>query len=77
MKDLKANLKEWNKISFGRVEQQIDGKVKEIEELEKKGEDSGLSQEEEVYRNILRSELTVLIRKAETKWHQKSRAKWR
>ncbi len=76
LKALKENLKQWNKETFGDVRLQRLRRMDEILELDVKEGCRGLSSEEHILREELKSEVVRLAHLEETSWRQKSRALW-
>ena len=76
LKLLKVKLKRWNKECFGDLNKLNMEVVNELNEVDKKDEESGLSEEEIVLRRKLLEEFWKVSTKYEFLMHQKSKKKW-
>jgi hypothetical protein len=73
---LKIRLKEWHKEEYGRVENRIAKIVEDIEELDIRGESSGLNSQEVVLRKDLFIDFWKLQKVREASIFQRLRSKW-
>ncbi|KAJ9680329.1 hypothetical protein PVL29_019598 [Vitis rotundifolia] len=73
---VKANLKEWNKVSFGVLEERKKSILNEIANLDDFEQGGGLTPELLVQRALRKGELEELILREEIHWRQKARMKW-
>ncbi|KAL8533767.1 hypothetical protein ACS0TY_009966 [Phlomoides rotata] len=76
LKLLKADLKTWNKESFGALDSRIERHRKAIQELDMKDESTGLEEQEVIRRNETRANLLLDIRRKDSLLLQKARCKW-
>ncbi|MCI44146.1 RNA-directed DNA polymerase (Reverse transcriptase), partial [Trifolium medium] len=53
LRGLKARLKEWNKVEFGNVEGRLKKLVEDIQDLDVRGEITGLDPQEVILRKAL------------------------
>jgi len=75
-KEMKRDLKLWNRDVFGYVNLQKKNIVNKIRELDKLDDESTLEDDQRVERRELFNELSVMSHKQEEVCKQKSRAKW-
>ena len=73
---VKANLKEWNKVSFGVLNERKKSILKDIANLDVIEQAGGLSSELIIQRALRKEELEELILREEIHWRQKVRVKW-
>ncbi|RVW47791.1 Transposon TX1 uncharacterized 149 kDa protein [Vitis vinifera] len=73
---VKANLKEWNKVSFGVLNERKKSILKDIANLDVIEQAGGLSSELIIQRALRKGELEELILREEIHWRQKVRVKW-
>ncbi|KAJ9678294.1 hypothetical protein PVL29_020454 [Vitis rotundifolia] len=73
---VKANLKEWNKVSFGVLEERKKSILNEIANLDDFEQGEGVTPELLVQRALRKGELEELILREEIHWRQKARMKW-
>ncbi|CAN0856996.1 LINE-1 retrotransposable element ORF2 protein [Linum grandiflorum] len=76
LKWLKEKLKVWNKEVFGHIETQVTEVSNKIFELDTKEEDNFLTDDERIYRCLLKNKLDELWRREEVSWRQKSKNLW-
>ncbi|GLU05147.1 hypothetical protein SLE2022_222630 [Rubroshorea leprosula] len=76
LKLLKEECKGWNSGVFGNVETQFDTLVKQVERLDKKGEEDGLDENEVLWRKECFHGMWDILRKREAVWKQKARTNW-
>lgn len=74
LKLLRANLRSWNKNTFGVLEERKSSLLNEIEWWDKREEELGLSREDISCRDAAREELKRVFYLEEIKWKQKSKA---
>jgi exonuclease III len=75
-KFVKEALKKWNKEVYGSVDKKIEDLTKDIETLELKGEEVGLSEAECVLRKDYFSRLWMLLKSKDSLDFQRSRSRW-
>ena len=73
---VKANLKEWNKVSFGVLNERKKSILNEIANFDAIEQGGGLTSELLVQRALRKGELEELILREEIHWRQKARVKW-
>ena len=73
---VKAKLKEWNKVSFGELNERKKSILNEIANFDAIEQVGGLIYELLVQRALRKWELEELILREETHWRQKARVKW-
>jgi len=76
LKLIKKPLKDWNRKSFGHIEQNIGKFQKEIDKLESVAQDRELQEEEWSRLEALRTQLGLWTTRNERYWRQMSRCKW-
>ena len=72
---VKANLKEWNKVSFGVLDERKKNILNEIANLDAIEQGGGLTSKLLVERTLRKGELEELILREEIHWRQKVRVK--
>lgn len=73
---IKEKLKIWNREVFGSLAQQKEILSQQIDHLDHKESDSGLTEEELGLRKKLKEEIQDIANKEEISWKQKSRINW-
>ncbi|WKA00162.1 hypothetical protein VitviT2T_018548 [Vitis vinifera] len=73
---VKANLKEWNKVSFGKLNETKKSILNDIANLDVIEQGGGLSSELLIQRTLRKWELKELILREEIHWRQRARVKW-
>ena len=73
---VKAKAKEWNKLSFGVLNEKKKSILKDLANLDAIEQDGGLTFELLVQRALRKGELEELILREEIHWRQKARVKW-
>ena len=73
---VKANLKEWDKVSFGVLNERKKSILNEIANFDAIEQVGGLTSELLVQRALRKGELEELILREEIHWRQKARVKW-
>ncbi|GAU24549.1 hypothetical protein TSUD_148900 [Trifolium subterraneum] len=76
LKGLKSTLKEWHKKEYESLEARVEELMGEISELDKRGEEVGLSQHEVEIRKEKFGGLWKLLKSKEALLFQRSRSKW-
>ncbi|KAK8636399.1 hypothetical protein V6N13_124145 [Hibiscus sabdariffa] len=76
MREMKMVLKDWNRESFGNVNEKYRSIVAEIEELDTRLNNGELGSSELKRKRELYSQLWAVARLRESVWRQKSRAVW-
>lgn len=76
MKLIKERLKAWNKEEFGDINRKFREITERMEDLDKKLESIGLSDQELKQRRDLQGELWRAAKFRESIMHQKSRRRW-
>ena len=73
---VKAKLKEWNKASFGELNERKKSILSDLANFYTLDREGGLSPELLVQRALRKGELEELILREEIHWRQKARVKW-
>ena len=73
---VKAKAKEWNKLSFGVLNEKKKSILKDLANLDAIEQDGGLTSELLGQRALRKGELEDLILREEIHWRQKARVKW-
>ena len=73
---VKAKLKEWNKASFGELNEREKSILFDLANFDTLEQEGGLSLELLVQRALRKEELEELILREEIHWRQKVRVKW-
>ncbi|RVW87786.1 LINE-1 retrotransposable element ORF2 protein [Vitis vinifera] len=73
---VKAKAKEWNKLSFGVLNEKKKSILKDLANLDAIEQDGGLTSELLGQRALRKGELEELILREEIHWRQKARVKW-
>ena len=73
---VKAKLKEWNKASFGELNEREKSILFDLANFDTLEQEGGLSLELLVQRALRKEELEELILREEIQWRQKARVKW-
>ncbi|RVW33010.1 hypothetical protein CK203_107561 [Vitis vinifera] len=73
---VKANLKEWNKVSFGELNERKKNILNDLANFDAIEQVGGLTSELLVQRTLKKRELEELILREEIHWRQKGRVKW-
>lgn len=73
---IKQKLKTWNREVFGSIPQQKQILSQQIDHLDHKESEVGLSEEELRQRNELKEEIQQIVYKEVISWKQKSRIHW-
>ena len=73
---VKAKLKEWNKVSFGELNERKKSILNEIANFDAIEQEGVLTSKLLVQRALRKGELEELILKEEIHWRQKTRVKW-
>ena len=73
---VKAKLKEWNKASFGELNERKKSILIDLANFDTLEQEGGLSPELLVQRALRKGELEELILREEIHWRQKVRVKW-
>ncbi|RVW86011.1 Transposon TX1 uncharacterized 149 kDa protein [Vitis vinifera] len=73
---VKANLKEWNKVSFGELNERKKNILNDLANFDAIEQVGGLTSELLVQRTLRKGELEELILREEIHWRQKGRVKW-
>ena len=73
---VKAKLKEWNKASFGELNERKKSILFDLANFDTMEQEGGLSPELLVQRALRKGELEELILREEIHWRQKARVKW-
>ena len=73
---VKAKLKEWNKASFGELNERKKSILFDLANFDTMEQEGGLSPELLVQRALRKGELEELILREEIHWTQKARVKW-
>ena len=73
---VKAKLKEWNKASFGELNERKKSIMFDLANFDTLEQEGGLSPELLVQRALRNGELEELILREEIHWRQKARVKW-
>ena len=73
---VKAKLKEWNKVSFGELNERKKSILNEIANFDALEQEGGPSPKLLVQRTLRKWELEELILREEIHWRQKARVKW-
>ncbi|MCH98102.1 transposon TX1 putative protein, partial [Trifolium medium] len=76
LKGLKVRLKEWNKVEFGNMDLRSKNLIEDIQDLDIRGELTGLDSQEVTLRKELFVELWKLQKSKEALLFQRSRSKW-
>lgn len=76
LKILKGKIKSWNKEEYGGMEERVEKLVVDIKELDEKGEEGMLSDEEVAIRKSNFEELWKLLKAKDSLIVQRSRSKW-
>ena len=72
---VKTNLKEWNKVSFGVLNERKKNILNEIANFDPIEQEGGLTSELLVQRALRKGELEELISREEIHWRQKVRVR--
>ena len=72
---VKTNLKEWNKVSFGVLNERKKNILNEIANFDAIEQEGGLTSELLVQRALRKGELEELISREEIHWRQKVRVR--
>ncbi|KAJ9707044.1 hypothetical protein PVL29_002161 [Vitis rotundifolia] len=73
---VKANLKEWNKVSFGELNERKKSILKDLANFDAIEQAGGLTPDLLVQRALRKGELEELVLREEIHWRQKARVKW-
>ena len=73
---VKANLKEWNKVSFGELNERKKSSLNDLANFDAIEQVGGLTSDLLVQRALRKGELEELILREEIHWRQKARLKW-
>ncbi|KAJ9680073.1 hypothetical protein PVL29_019377 [Vitis rotundifolia] len=73
---VKANLKEWNKVSFGELNERKKSILNDLANFDAIEQVGGLTSDLLVQRTLRKGELEELILREEIHWRQKVRVKW-
>ena len=73
---VKAKLKEWNKVSFGELNERKKSILNEIANIDAIEQEGILSSELSAQRALRKGELEELVLRKEIHWRQKARVKW-
>ena len=73
---VKANLKEWNKVSFGELNERKKNILNDLANFDAIEQVRGLISELLVQRTLRKGELEELILREEIHWRQKVKVKW-
>ncbi|RVW25917.1 hypothetical protein CK203_095963 [Vitis vinifera] len=73
---VKAKVKEWNKLSFGELNEKKKSILKDLANFDAIEQDGGLTSELLDQRALRKGELEELILREEIHWRQKARVKW-
>ncbi|RVW81815.1 Transposon TX1 uncharacterized 149 kDa protein [Vitis vinifera] len=73
---VKAKLKEWNKLSFGELNEKKKSILNDLANFDAIEQDGGLTSELLDQRALRKGELEELILREEIHWRQKARVKW-
>ncbi|GFS28866.1 hypothetical protein Acr_00g0004350 [Actinidia rufa] len=76
LKSMKEALKEWNRVSFGNVQTQVEQVEKQLHDLDIKAEEGSILENDRMRRRELKADLWKLCRYLEWMWSQKSRENW-
>ena len=76
LEGMKEALKEWNRVSFGNVQTQVEQVEKQLYDLDIKAEEGSILENDKMGKRELKAELWKLCRYLEWMWSQKSRANW-
>ncbi|XP_057775236.1 uncharacterized protein LOC130994218 [Salvia miltiorrhiza] len=76
LKKLKAELKEWNKVSFGIIDHRIQELKDELQEWDCKDESSGLVEAEIVRRNEICANISLQMKDKISLLQQKAKGSW-
>ncbi|MCH98078.1 transposon TX1 putative protein [Trifolium medium] len=76
LKSLKVRLKEWNKVEYGSMDLRIKTLIEDIQDLDIRGELSGLASHDVALRKELFDEFWNLQKSKEALLFQRSRSKW-
>lgn len=76
LKNLKLRLREWNRAEYGGMEEGVERLEDDIKELDEKGEEVGLEEEEIASRKSKFSDLWKILRAKDASIVQRSRARW-
>ena len=73
---VKAKLKEWNKVSFGELNEKKKSILNDLANFDAIEQVRGLTSDLLVQRALRKRELEELILREEIHWRQKDRVKW-
>ncbi|XP_057803173.1 uncharacterized protein LOC131018471 [Salvia miltiorrhiza] len=76
MKRLKTDLKSWNRVSFGSLEENISRLKSVLQEWDIADETSGLNEEEILQRNETTTKLNILMKNRDDLLAQKAKIRW-
>lgn len=76
LKNLKSRLREWNREEYSGMEETVERLVGDIKELDEKGEEVGLAEEEIASRKAKFYDLWKILRARDVSIIQRSRARW-
>ena len=76
LQSVKAKLKEWNKFSFGELNEKKKSILNDLANFDAIEQEGGLTSELLGQRALRKRELEELILREEIHWRQKDRVKW-